>query len=92
MRGQGSTNISALNAGEVPIYEPGLADIDRANVAQKRLAFTTALSDVVRAADVVFIAVGTPSRRCDDDADLSFVHGATCDIAAALDGFTIVIG
>src|SRR5882762_4979236 len=86
-----TTKISALNAGEVPIYEPGLGDIVRANVAQGRLSFTTALSEAVRAADAVFIAVGTPSRRGDGHADLSYVHEATREIAAALDGFTVVI-
>src|SRR5947209_10315260 len=69
-----STKISALNAGEIPIYEPGLAEIVRANVAQGRLAFTTVLTDAVRASDVVFIAVGTPSRRGDGHADLSYVY------------------
>jgi UDPglucose 6-dehydrogenase len=86
-----STKISALNAGEVPIYEPGLGDIVRANVEQGRLSFTTALSEAVRDADAVFIAVGTPSRRGDGHADLSYVYEATREIAAALQGFTVVI-
>src|SRR3984893_2986686 len=86
-----STKISALNAGEVPIYEPGLGDIVRANVEQGRLSFTTALSEAVRDADAVFIAVGTPSRRGDGHADLSYVYEATREIAVAVDGFTVVI-
>jgi UDPglucose 6-dehydrogenase len=86
-----STKISALNAGEVPIYEPGLGDIVRANVEQGRLSFTTALSEAVRDADAVFIAVGTPSRRGDGHADLSYVYEATREIAGALQGFTVVI-
>src|SRR6267142_2284983 len=76
-----STKISALNAGEVPIYEPGLGDLVRANVAQGRLAFTTVLSEAVREADAVFIAVGTPSRRGDGHADLSYVYEATSEPA-----------
>src|SRR6516165_4396282 len=83
--------ISALNAGEIPIFEPGLGDIVRSNVRQGRLSFTTALKDPVRGADAVFIAVGTPSRRGDGHADLSFVYEAAREIAAALEGFTVVI-
>ncbi len=83
--------IAALNRGEIPIYEPGLADLVETNVRQKRLAFTTDLSAPVRGADAVFIAVGTPSRRGDGHADLSYVYTAAREIAAALDGFTVVI-
>src|SRR5262249_24559266 len=86
-----STKISALNVGEIPIYEPGLGDIVNSNVRQKRLSFTTAMAEAVRGADAVFIAVGTPSRRGDGHADLSYVYEATREIAAALDGFTVVI-
>jgi len=86
-----ATKIAALNAGEVPIYEPGLGDIVRANAAQGRLSFTTALSAAVRAADAVFIAVGTPSRRGDGHADLTYVHTAAREIAAVLSGFTVVV-
>ena len=85
------TKISALNAGQIPIHEPGLGELVAANVAQGRLAFTTGLSDAVRQADVVFIAVGTPSRRGDGHADLSYVYEATREIAAALEGFTVVV-
>src|SRR6516162_7738236 len=88
---QDSTKISALNAGEIPIFEPGLADVVRSNVEEGRLAFTTVLGESVRDADAVFIAVGTPSRRGDGHADLSYVYGAAREIAGALEGFTIVI-
>src|SRR5882672_3838385 len=86
-----STKISALNAGEVPIYEPGLSDLVRSNVAQGRLSFTTVLREAVREADAVFIGVGTPSRRGDGHADLSYVYDATREIAAALTDFTVII-
>jgi UDPglucose 6-dehydrogenase len=85
------TKIAALNAGEIPIYEPGLGDLVRNNVAQGRLSFGTALSEAVATADAVFIAVGTPSRRGDGHADLSHVYAAAREIAAALQGFTVVI-
>jgi UDPglucose 6-dehydrogenase len=83
--------ISTLNAGEVPIYEPGLKDIVQSNVRQGRLSFTTALSEALNGAAAVFIAVGTPSRRGDGHADLSYVYEASREIAAALRGFTVVI-
>ena len=83
--------IAALKRGEIPIYEPGLDDLVRSNVKQARLAFTTAIEEPVRAADAVFIAVGTPSRRGDGHADLTYVYDAAREIAAALDGFTAVI-
>jgi UDPglucose 6-dehydrogenase len=83
--------IAALTRGEMPIYEPGLSDLVAANMRGGRLTFTTDLGAAVKTADAVFIAVGTPSRRGDGFADLSFVHGAARQIAAALDGFTVVI-
>ncbi len=83
--------IAALRRGEMPIYEPGLDDLVAANVRAKRLSFTTDLKGPVAEADAVFIAVGTPSRRGDGHADLSYVHAAAREIAAALDGFTVVI-
>jgi UDPglucose 6-dehydrogenase len=86
-----STKISTLNAGEIPIFEPGLGDIVRSNLKQGRLAFTTALGEAVRGADAVFIAVGTPSRRGDGHADLSHVYEVAREIATALEGFTIVV-
>src|SRR3954469_9799344 len=86
-----SAKISALNSGEIPIYEPGLKDIVQSNVHQGRLLFTTALGDALPGADAVFIAVGTPSRRGDGHADLSYVYEATREIAAALTDFTVII-
>jgi UDPglucose 6-dehydrogenase len=86
-----STKIAALNAGKIPIYEPGLGDIVRSNVDQGRLSFTTGLREAVSGADAVFIAVGTPSRRGDGHADLSYVYEAAREIAAALKGFAVVI-
>jgi len=83
--------ISALNRGDVPIFEPGLHDLIVGNTRQGRLAFTSELVPAVAAADAVFIAVGTPSRRGDGHADLSYVYTAAKEIAAALDGFTVVI-
>src|SRR5947209_2736236 len=83
--------IAALAQGEVPIFEPGLADLVRSNLREGRLAFATEVAAAVRAADAVFIAVGTPSRRGDGHADLSYVYAAAREIAAALDGFTLVI-
>jgi UDPglucose 6-dehydrogenase len=86
-----SAKIAALNAGEIPIYEPGLNDLVHATVRQGLLSFTTNLTDAVSAADVVFIAVGTPSRRGDGHADLSYVYQATRDVAAALTDSTVVV-
>src|SRR5690348_14446275 len=83
--------IAALQAGRMPIYEPGLAELVAKNVREGRLTFTTTLAEPVASADAVFIAVGTPSRRGDGHADLSYVYAAAREIAAALQGFTVVI-
>ena len=83
--------IAALQRGELPVYEPGLHDLVRSNVKEARLAFATSHDAPVRAADVVFIAVGTPSRRGDGHADLSYVYDAAREIAAAITGFTVVV-
>ncbi|RSU53969.1 UDP-glucose/GDP-mannose dehydrogenase family protein [Sphingomonas sp. S-NIH.Pt15_0812] len=83
--------IDALNAGRMPIYEPGLDQLVAANVQAGRLTFTTDLAAAVAGADAVFIAVGTPSRRGDGHADLSYVYGATREIAAAVTGPTVVV-
>ncbi len=83
--------IKTLNAGGVPIYEPGLEELIANNVKSGRLAFTTDLANAVQNADAVFIAVGTPSRRGDGHADLSYVHAATKEIAAQIKDFTVVI-
>ena len=86
-----ASKIEALRRGEIPIYEPGLQDLVGANTVQRRLSFTTELLETVRASDAVFIAVGTPSRRGDGHADLSYVYEAAREIAAGLDGYTLVI-
>jgi UDPglucose 6-dehydrogenase len=83
--------IAALQNGEPPIYEPGLAALVDRNAAAGRLDFSTDLATAVRGADVVFIAVGTPSRRGDGHADLSYVFAAAAEIAAAMDGYTVVV-
>jgi UDPglucose 6-dehydrogenase len=83
--------VAALSRGVMPIFEPGLDDLVAANVRAERLSFTTDLKTPVAAADAVFIAVGTPSRRGDGHADLSYVYAAAREIAAALDGYTLVI-
>ncbi len=83
--------IAALKSGKVPIFEPGLEDVIATNVKAGRLAFTTDLPGAVPRADAVFIAVGTPSRRGDGHADLSYVFAAAEEIARGLDGHTIVV-
>jgi UDPglucose 6-dehydrogenase len=83
--------IAALNRGEIPIFEPDLERLVETNVKAGRLSFTTELRGPVGEADAVFIAVGTPSRRGDGHADLSYVHAAAHEIAEALKGFTVVI-
>ncbi len=83
--------IDALLGGAVPIYEPGLDALVASNVEAKRLGFTTDLAKPVAQADAVFIAVGTPSRRGDGHADLSYVYAAAREIAAALSRYTVVI-
>ncbi len=83
--------IAALLRGEMPIYEPGLTELVGRNVEGKRLAFTTDLGEAVSSADVVMIAVGTPSRRGGGHADLTYVFDAAREIAAKIGGFTVVI-
>jgi UDPglucose 6-dehydrogenase len=83
--------VAALKRGEIPIFEPGLDELVAANVRGQRLFFSQDIGEAVRAAEVVFIAVGTPSRRGDGHADLSFVYSAAREIAAALNGFTVVV-
>src|SRR3954463_1011832 len=83
--------IAALHRGAIPIYEPGLDELVATNVKAKRLEFTTDLSKPVADADAVFTAVGTPSRRGDGHADLSYVYAAAKEIAQSLSGFTVVV-
>ncbi|WP_371347696.1 UDP-glucose/GDP-mannose dehydrogenase family protein [Ancylobacter sp. IITR112] len=85
------SKIERLKAGIMPIFEPGLDDLVARNVAGGRLHFTTDLPAAVAGAEVVFIAVGTPSRRGDGHADLSYVHAAAREIARAATGFTVVV-
>ncbi|MFG1279756.1 UDP-glucose dehydrogenase family protein [Xanthobacter autotrophicus] len=83
--------IAALKRGEIPIFEPGLDDLVASNVKAERLFFTTSLAEGVADAEAVFIAVGTPSRRGDGHADLSYVHQAARDIANAMTGYTVIV-
>jgi len=86
-----TAKIDRLTQGGIPIYEPGLEDLVAGNVKAKRLTFTTDLADAVTGADAVFIAVGTPTRRGDGHADLSYVYAAAREIAAALKGYTVIV-
>jgi UDPglucose 6-dehydrogenase len=86
-----AARIAALEAGRVPIFEPGLDDLLARNMAAGRLRFVTGLAEAVAGADAVFIAVGTPTRRGDGHADLSYVHAAAEEIAAHLSGHTLVV-
>ncbi|AFO89752.1 UDP-glucose 6-dehydrogenase Ugd (plasmid) [Phaeobacter inhibens] len=86
-----AAKIARLQAGEVPIYEPGLEDLMARNVAAGRLSFTDDLAAAVAEAEAVFIAVGTPTRRGDGHADLTYVMAASEEIAAALQGYTVVV-
>jgi len=86
-----SGKIADLNAGRIPIFEPGLDEVVAASVKARRLSFTSALPEAVEGAEAVFIAVGTPSRRGDGHADLSFVFAAAEEIAGALAGYAVVV-
>jgi UDPglucose 6-dehydrogenase len=86
-----AAKIEKLLQFEIPIYEPGLEELVRSNVLARRLSFTTELQAAVARSQVVFIAVGTPSRRGDGFADLSFVYAAAREIAVAVEGFTVVV-
>jgi len=83
--------IEALTRGDIPIFEPGLSDLVAKNVREGRLSFAGDLTQAVQGADAVFIGVGTPSRRGDGHADLSYVYQAAREIAAALTGYTVVV-
>lgn len=86
-----AVKIERLRSGGIPIYEPGLDVLVARNVAAGRLFFETDAAKAVREADAVFIAVGTPSRRGDGHADLSYVYAAAEEIADLMDGFTVVV-
>ncbi len=83
--------IEQLKSGGIPIYEPGLDQLVAANVKAGRLFFDTDATQAIREADAVFIGVGTPSRRGDGYADLSYVYAAAEEIATLVDGFTVVV-
>ncbi len=83
--------VARLRANQIPIYEPGLDALVAKNVRDKRLSFTTDLSEVAGAADLVFIAVGTPSRRGDGFADLSYVYEAARQLAVELRDYTVIV-
>ena len=86
-----AAKIAALREGRMPIYEPGLEDLVANNVKAGRLSFSTDLAGAVSGADAVFIAVGTPSRRGDGHADLTYVYAAAREVAAALTGYAAVV-
>jgi UDPglucose 6-dehydrogenase len=86
-----ASKIAALQRGEMPIFEPGLPELVADNVEAQRLAFTKDLRKAVSEADAVFIAVGTPSRRGDGHADLTYVYEAAREIAESLDGYTVLV-
>jgi len=83
--------IRELKAGRVPFFEPRLTELVAANASAGRLSFTSDIGEAVRRADVVFIAVGTPSRRGDGHADLSFVFAAAHEIAVAISDYTVIV-
>ena len=83
--------IESLNQGHIPIYEPGLDEIVKRNLASGRLVFTSDLSNAAQEADLIFIAVGTPSRRGDGHADLKYVYSAAEEIANNINGYTVIV-
>jgi UDPglucose 6-dehydrogenase len=83
--------VDSLSDGVIPIYEPGLEDLVKRNVQQGKLCFSTDMAEAISAADLLFIAVGTPTRRGDGHADLSYVYRAAEDVAKYLDGYTVVV-
>ena len=85
------SKIERLERGEIPIFEPGLDDLVARNVTDGRLSFALDGAEAIRSADAVFIAVGTPSRRGDGHADLSYVYAAAEEIAGLIEGFTVVV-
>ena len=86
-----AAKIARLQAGGIPLYEPGLDALVAGNARDGRLSFTTDPAEAVAEADAVFIAVGTPSRRGDGHADLRYVHAAAAEIADLMQGFTVVV-
>src|SRR5687768_15174061 len=85
------SKIARLEKGEIPIFEPGLETLVETNVKAGRLSFSTDLAESVKGIDAVFIAVGTPSRRGDGHADLSYVYAAAEEIGRALTGYAVIV-
>ncbi len=85
------SKIDALNSGKIPIYEPGMDDLVARNVEAGRLGFTTEFPSAVAQADLIFIGVGTPTRRGDGHADLKYVYAAAREIARHLEGYTVIV-
>lgn len=83
--------IDRLRQGIIPIFEPGLEELVKNNVEGGRLTFTTNLKEAVAGVDAVFIAVGTPTRKDDGHADLTYVHNGAKEIALAMDHYTVVV-
>lgn len=83
--------IDRLKRGEIPIFEPGLEDLVTDNIKAGRLSFTADTESAVKSSDAVFIAVGTPTRRGEGHADLTYVYAAAKEIARSLDGYTVVV-
>jgi len=86
-----ASKIDRLERGESPIFEPGLDDLVRSNAREGRLSFALNGAEAIRQADAVFIAVGTPSRRGDGHADLSYIYAAAEEIAGLIEGFTVIV-
>lgn len=85
------SKIDDLNQGKIPIYEPGLDSLVNQGAKAKRLTFTTNLKTAIKISDVVMIAVGTPTKRGDGHADLTYVYEAAKEIAESLDGYTVIV-
>lgn len=85
------SKIERLKKGEVPIYEPGLDDLLEKQIGAERIHFTTDIKEGVKGMDAVFIAVGTPARRSDGHADLSYVYQAAREVAEQMDGYTVIV-
>jgi len=88
---QSAEKIAALLRGEMPIFEPGLEDLVARNVKNGNLSFATSMNPAIKEADAVFIAVGTPTRRGDGHADLSYVYGAAREIAQNISRYTVIV-
>src|SRR3569623_2906357 len=86
-----AAKVEALNAGEIPIFEPGLDKLVEQNRKQGRLSFDGDIAQATKEAEVIFIAVGTPTRRGDGHADLRYVYAAAKDIVASLNKFTVIV-